>query len=100
LISNLFEDNALGFLYAFEESADWAPFIFLRLFKLAHIYIQICTRHSGDMQGIKQRIFNRKSISLKIAQSRCWKLQASLERRTAKIRAETANKLKTKLKKS
>jgi len=27
-------------------------------------------------------------------------LQASLERRTAKIRAETANKLKTKLKKS
>jgi len=35
-----------------------SAFIFLRWFKLAHIYIQICTLHNGGKQGIDQQIFN------------------------------------------
>ena len=44
-----------------------SAFIFLRWFKLAHIYIQVSTTHNGGEQGIVQQIFNRKSISRKIA---------------------------------
>ena len=43
-----------------------SAFVFLRLFKLAHISIQVCTFHDGCKQGIEQQFFNRKSISPKI----------------------------------
>jgi len=43
-----------------------SAFVFLRWFKLAHIYIQVCTFHDGCKQGIDQQIFNRKSIPRKI----------------------------------
>jgi len=41
-------------------------FIFLKGFKLAHIFLQISTLHDGGKHGIDQQISNRKSISRKI----------------------------------
>ena len=55
-----------------------SAFVFLRLFKLAHISIQACTFHDGCKQGIDQQIFNRKSIWRKITHPQSWKLQAKL----------------------
>jgi len=55
-----------------------SAFVFLRWFKLAHIFIQVCTFHDGCKQGVDQQIFNRKSISRKITHPQSWKLQAKL----------------------
>jgi len=55
-----------------------SAFVFLRWFKLAHIFIQVCTFYDGCKQGIDQLIFNRKSISRKITHPQSWKLQAKL----------------------
>jgi len=55
-----------------------SAFVFLWWFKLAHIYIQVCTFHDGCKQGIDQQIFNRKSLSRKITHPQYWKLQSKL----------------------
>jgi len=43
-----------------------SAFIYLRWFKVSHIYVQVSTPHNGCKQGIDQQIVNRKSISCEI----------------------------------
>ena len=67
-----------------------SAFVFLRWFKLARIFIQVCTFHDGCKQGIDQQIFNSKSISGKIThlQSENCKQSLRVKRWKAEVTAE------------
>jgi len=65
-VTSIGQLKALGFLWAFEESADCALLSYLRWFKLPHIYIQMTTLHMWNKQGINRKILigNRFHVTL------------------------------------